>query len=195
MHGFMVGSLAALCFVASGSLTALAPQLASGPVDDDGQSPAHLVIGGLVQGVALPLTAAAVGGAIGATLWFVPRDTAGHAPRWYALTSPAPALVFGLIAYLGLGVLDFFKPPNDVETAVYALLAVVALYFLRIVLHATLLHEEPDTEPSGELVLCPECEHVVPDLPFCPRCGVSGHAASRTSRARRRSSRPVPVSP
>jgi hypothetical protein len=195
LHGFTFGSLAALCFVGAGSLTALAPQLASGPVDDDGRSPAPLVIGGLIQGVALPLTAAAVGGAIGATLWFVPRADSRHQPRWYALTSPTPAIAFGVIAYLGLGVLDFFMLPNEVETAVYGLLAVVALYLLRIVVHSTLLHEEPDDEPSGDLVLCPECEHVVHDLPFCPRCGVAGHAASQTSRVQRRSPRPVPVNP
>ena len=194
LNGFTIGSLAALCFVSAGSLAGLAPQLANCPVDDDGRSSAHLVIGGFIQGVALPLAALAVGGAIGATLWFVPRPDSRREPPWYALTSPTPAITFGVIAYLGLGVLDFFTPSNDVETAVYTLLAVVALYFLRIVVHSTLLHEKPDDEQSGAPVLCPECEHVVPDLPFCPRCGVAGHAASRTSRALRRSTRPVPVS-
>jgi hypothetical protein len=102
-----------------------------------------------------------------------------------------------LVAYLGLGVLDFLSPPSDVETAVYVLLTVVALYVLRIVAHATSMQSQPDraeSTPPGEPVLCPECEHVVPDLPFCPRCGLAAQAASRASRARRRSQRPVPVS-
>ena len=195
LDGFAIGALGALCFVSAGSLTRLAPQLANGPVDDDGQSPIHLVIAGAIQGVAIPLTAAAVGGAIGATLWFTRRTDAGRRPRWYALTSPTPAVAFGVALYLGLGLLDFFAPPSNVETIVYALLAVLALYALRIVVHSTLLHERPDDAHPDDPVLCPQCEHVVPDLAFCARCGVAGHAASRTSRARRRATRPVPASP
>lgn len=194
LTGLIIGAFGAVCFVSAGSLTALAPELASGPIDPDAQSPMDLVIGGLIQGLAVPLTAAAVGGAVGATLWFVPRTDTGRLPRWYRLTSPLPAITFGLIAYLGLGVLDFFSPPSVVETAVYALLTVVALYFLRLVGHATLLASAPEDQPSDAVVLCPECEHVVPDLPFCPRCGLSAHATSRASRAQRRAHRPVPTS-
>lgn len=192
--GMTIGAFGAICFVTAGSMTALLPELASGPVDPDGQSAADLVVGGLIQAVAVPLTAAAVGGAVGATLWFVPRRDTGRAPRWFALTSPVPAIAFGLIAYLGLGVLDFLSPPSNLETAVYALLTVVALYVLRIVVHSTLLHAQPEDAQPDDVVLCPECEHVVADLPFCPRCGLAGQATSRTSRAWRRSRRPVPVS-
>ncbi|MDT5189110.1 MAG: hypothetical protein QOG79_5582 [Mycobacterium sp.] len=195
LDGFAIGSLGALCFVSAGSLTRLAPQLANGPVDDDGQSPIHLVIAGAIQGVAIPLTAAAVGGAVGATLWFTRRTDARRRPRWYAATSPTPAIAFAVALYLGLGVLDVFAPPSNVETGVYAVLAAVALYALRIVVHSTLLHEQPDDARPDEPMLCPQCDHVVPDLPFCARCGVAGHAASRTSRAQRRSTRPVPAGP
>ncbi|KQY06257.1 hypothetical protein ASD37_18340 [Mycobacterium sp. Root135] len=193
--GMTIGAFGAICFVTAGSMTALLPELASGPVDPDGQSAADLVVGGLIQAVAVPLTAAAVGGAVGATLWFVPRRDTGHAPRWFALTSPVPAIAFGLVAYLGLGVLDFISPPSNLETAVYAVLTVVALYVLRIVVHSTLLHAQSEDAQPDDVVLCPECEHVVADLPFCPRCGLAGQATSRTSRAWRRSHRPVPVSP
>jgi hypothetical protein len=183
LDGFVIGALGAFCFVSAGSLTRLAPQLAKGPVADDGQSPIHLVIAGAIQGVAIPLTAAAVGGAVGATLWCTRRTDSGPKPQWYALSSPTPAVAFALALYLGLGVLDVFAPPSNVETAVYALLAVVALYALRIVVHCTLLHEEPDDARPDEPVLCPQCDHVVPDLPFCAKCGAAGHAASRPSRA------------
>lgn len=192
--GMMIGSFGAVCFVTAGSMTALLPELTSGPADPDGQSAVDLVIGGLIQAVAVPLTAAAVGGAIGATLWFVPRRDTGRTPRRFALTSPVPAIAFGLIAYFGLGVLDFLSPPSTLETAVYAGLTVVALYVLRIVVHSTLLHTRPEDTDAEAVVLCPECEHVVPDMPFCPRCGLAGQATSRASRAWRRSHRPVPVS-
>ncbi|MDT5177895.1 MAG: hypothetical protein QOJ95_2093 [Mycobacterium sp.] len=193
LNGYVIGSLGALCFVSAGSLTRLAAVLAEGPVDVDGPSPVHLVVGGAIQGVAIPLTAAAVGGAIGATLWFTPRTDSARAPRWYALCSPAPAITFGVAVYLSLGVLDLLSPPTNVEMGTYAVLAVLALYALRIVVHSILLHEEPDQASADDLILCAQCEHVVPDLAFCPRCGVAGHAASRSSRAARRSPRPVPA--
>ncbi|KAA0094666.1 zinc ribbon domain-containing protein [Mycolicibacterium sp. P1-18] len=176
LRGLTIGAFGAICFVTAGSMAALAPELTGGPIaDSDGQSASDLVIGGLVQGVAVPLTAAAVAGAIGATLWFVPRRDTGHPPRWYWPTSPLPSIAFGLVAYLGLGVLDFLSPPSAVETTVYAVLTVLALSVLRVVAHTTMLHSRPTTESESadDVVTCPECEHVVPGLPFCPRCGVA----------------------
>jgi hypothetical protein len=193
LNGFVFGSLAALCFTSAFSLSRLAPQFADGAVDDGGQSPLHLAIAGIIQGIVVPLTAAAIGGAIGATLWFTPRTDVRKAPRWYALTEPTPVIAIGVAVYLALGLLDLLSVSNDVETGCYAALAVLALYVLRIVVHTTLLHEEPDRTSPDDVLLCPQCEHVVPDLPFCCRCGVAGHAASRSSRAARRSTRPVPV--
>jgi hypothetical protein len=196
LDGFIIGALAAFCFTSAGSLTRLAPEFAGGPIDEDGRSPWHLVIAGAIQGVAIPLTAAAVGGAIGAVLWFRPRAADSRArSRWHVLTSPVPAIAFGVAVYLGLGLLDLLQLPNDVAMGVYALVAVLALYALRLVVHSTLLLEEPDAPSPDQVLLCPQCDHVVADLPFCSRCGVAGHAASRTSRAARRSPRPVPVGP
>jgi len=81
MDGFVLGSLGALSFAAASNITRLAPQLADGLVDDDGRPGIHLVIAGAIQGVAVPLTAAAVGGTIGAALWFSRReDTAIDLP-------------------------------------------------------------------------------------------------------------------
>ncbi|OYN75220.1 hypothetical protein [Mycolicibacterium sphagni] len=54
--------------------------------------------------------------------------------------------------------------------------------------------------PSGEQfyaspdlpILCPSCGHVVPDMAFCPACGVAAQAASLSSREARRRDRPIP---
>jgi hypothetical protein len=60
------------------------------------------------------------------------------------------------------------------------------LLALRIGLQVALLHEVHDpVNPSGQ-VLCPHCDHVVPDVAFCPNCGVASRAASRSSRTARR---------
>ena len=181
LNGFTIGSFGALCFVSAGTLTRLAPEFASGPIGDDSRSPVDLVVAGLIQGVAIPLTAAAVGGAVGATLWFVPRVDSRRKPRWYALSSPVPAVTFGVVAYLGLGMVDLFAPPDVVEVGVYGLLLVLALYLLRLVVHSTLLREEPRRGHSGEPVACPQCDRVVADLPFCPDCGAAHHAAMARS--------------
>jgi hypothetical protein len=54
-----------------------------------------------------------------------------------------------------------------------------------------LLHESHDAIEADEPLLCPNCGHVVPDMAFCPACGVATHASSRSSRSARRRRRPV----
>jgi rRNA maturation endonuclease Nob1 len=72
-----------------------------------------------------------------------------------------------------------------------ALLTVLAL---RIVVHMALLREKHDPI-TQEPLLCEDCGHVVPDMAFCPACGVATRASSRTSRAARRHARPVRIEP
>ena len=68
----MIGALGALTFTAAATLTRLAPQFATGLVTRRPIS--GLIVEAGIRGVAVPLTAAAVGGLIGAALWF----TAAH---------------------------------------------------------------------------------------------------------------------
>jgi hypothetical protein len=98
------------------------------------------------------------------------------------------------MVYLLMGLLEFFPLSRNVVMGGYALLAVASLYVARVFIHCTLLYEAPDTAAPDEPVLCPQCELVVPDMPFCPSCGAAAHAASRTSRAARRAIRPIPAS-
>ena len=48
---------------------------------------------------------------------------------------------------------------------------------LRIAIQAALLYEVRDPLRAEIPVSCAYCNHVVPDMPFCPRCGVSSGAA------------------
>jgi hypothetical protein len=79
--------------------------------------------------------------------------------------------------------LSFFQ---GLHVGVHLAVTVVALLALRIGLQAMLLHEAPDETDPARHVLCPHCDHVVPDAAFCPNCGVATRAASRTSRVARR---------
>lgn len=142
--GFAIGSLAAYCFTAAGTLTRLAPQFASGPVADEDRSAAGLVVAAVIQGLAIPLVAAAVAGAVGATLWCTQRTDADRTYRWYSPSSPTPSIVGGVLLFLGLGVIDLGAPSRYVQLGLYALTAALALFALRFVLKATALAETPD---------------------------------------------------
>ena len=146
INGYLVGILSAAGFVGSSTCTRLAPSFVAGIDTESTRSVTNLAVAAMVQGVAIPVTAAAVAGAVGVGLWFAPP---APRPRWHAATSPAPPIAFAVIAFLGLGVLDIFAPPFGVQMAIYALLAVLALVVLRVVLRATLPNgEAPPIAPA-----------------------------------------------
>jgi hypothetical protein len=191
LDGFMIGALGALAFTAAATITRLAPQFASGMVAR-ARPVSSLIVEAGIRGIAVPLTAAAVGGLIGAALWFTrPASKADQHTRFIrvALAGFAAAVV---AVYAGLGLVDVTHIPQWLQLVVHLTVALVALLLLRIGLHLALLHEAHDEIHSDEPVLCPHCNTVVPDMAFCPACGVATHASSRSSRKLRRDSRPTP---
>ncbi|CAN5839036.1 hypothetical protein BH09ACT7_BH09ACT7_10720 [soil metagenome] len=192
LDGFAIGALAALCFTSAGTFTRLAPQFETGLVGSE-RPITDFLITATIQGVAIPLTAAAVTGMVGTALWFRPRADPDRRWLWYVFTTPAPAVFVGLVAYIGIGWLDVSQIPDGIAACLYTLIALGAVLALRFVLHSTLLHEVADDTAPDTAVLCPQCDHVVPDLAFCPNCGVAARAASRSSRHARRANRPVPA--
>jgi hypothetical protein len=192
LDGFAIGAFAALCFTAAGVLTRAAPEFANGLVAEGVPRNALFALAA-IRGVAAPLTAAAIGGMVGATLWFRRRASPKTVEHWYSLTSPAPALGIALLLYIAQNRIDYAWISYLQIVGLYAVVAVLAVLALRIVVHCTLLREAVDKTSPNEPVLCPQCEYVVPELAFCANCGVAAHASSRTSRADRRSHRPTPI--
>ena len=189
LDGFVIGALSAVAFVASATLTRLAPQLATGPTAQD-QPVSELLAEAGIQGAAMPLTAAAAGGLVGVALWF--NRPAGMDRR------PAVVLVVSsFIVVLGLcvaiGLMEVAPFANGFHFGLHVLVAIVALLALRIGVQAALLHEAHDEMNPEAQVLCPHCDHVVPDTAFCPNCGVATRAASRTARAARRTTEDIGV--
>jgi hypothetical protein len=182
LDGFVIGALSAIAFVASATLTRLAPQLATGLTAQD--QPVHALLAEAgIQGVAMPLTAAAAGGLVGVALWF--RRPAGMDRRpEFALLAASCLVVLSLCVALGLSETASFA--NGLHFGLHVVVAVVALLALRIGLQVALLHEAHDEMYPEAQVLCQHCDHVVPDTAFCPNCGVATRAASRTARAARR---------
>jgi len=189
LDGFMIGALGALAFTAAATLTRLAPQLPAGVVART-RPLASLLVEALLRGVAVPLTAAALGGLIGAAVWFTPPATKSDRHRWIVRALIALFAVTVMAVYAVVGLADVAGLPQFAQLGVHLTVTVVAVLALRIGVHLALLHEAHDPM-TGEPLLCPRCEQVVPDMAFCPACGVASRASSRSSRRARRLSRPV----
>jgi hypothetical protein len=180
LDGFVIGSLGAISFTVAATVARLAPQLATGPTTQE-RSVGDLLVEAGIQGIAVPVMALAVGGLVGTALWL------GRTP---VLLASVLAVV---VLYTGLGLAELAPIPHVLHVGVHLLCAALALLALRIGLQAALLHEERDvtsfpvaslasSSPAGQM-LCPRCEHVVPDMAFCPNCGAATRSSSRTSRA------------
>ncbi len=183
LDGFVIGALSAIAFVASATLTRLAPQFATGPTAQD-RSVSGLLAEAGIQGVAMPVTAAAAGGLVGVALWFTrPADK----DRWPSVVLLVASFLVVLGIWVVLGVMEVAPFTNGLHFGLHVFVAIFALLALRIGVQAALLHEAHDEMNPEAQVLCPHCDHVVPDAAFCPNCGVAARAASRTSRTKRRS--------
>ena len=189
LDGFMVGALGALSYTAAATLTRLAPQFGTGVVSRRPMD--SLIVEAGIRGVAVPLTAAAAGGLIGAALWFTRPPTKKNQHPGVVRALLVFFAVAVLVVYVGLGLIDVSHFPQVLMLALYLVLAAVALFLLRVGLQLALLHEAHDEIQSDEPLLCPHCGHVVPDMAFCPACGVATRASSRSSRTARRDTRPV----
>jgi hypothetical protein len=185
LDGYLIGAIGAIGFACAWTLTRLAPQLRTGVVAH-GRPLLSLIYEALIQGVAVPLTAAGVGGVVGAAVWLKRRDRI-HRGRW--LSSPITALTATLVLYAGLGLVDVAQPANLVLVALHIVGAAAALLSLRFGVQSALLHEKHDFR-IGPPAVCAHCEQVVAQMPFCPLCGVAGHVSSR--RSRRELRMPIP---
>jgi hypothetical protein len=194
LDGFALGALGALMFTGAATLTRLAPQFATGMVAK-ARPMGGLVVEAGIRGIAVPLTAACVGGLVGAALWFTRPANKKEQGRNYV------RLFLGLMAlaviamYAALGVVDVARVPQFLQLAVHLTMAAIAVLALRVGLHLALLHEAHDDVHEDEPILCPHCGHVVPDMAFCVACGAATRAASRSSRQTRRDVRPVLAEP
>ena len=123
------------------------------------------------------MTAAAAGGMVGAALWFTKPDPA-HQHRGQSLAGPLPAVGAVVTAYAVDGLTDASPAPETLQLIVHLCVALLMLLWLRLVLHMALLREAHDPI-TQEPLLCTNCGQVVPDMAFCPACGVAARASSR----------------
>lgn len=187
LDGFVIGALGALSFTGAATTTRLAPQFVTGLMNE--MRPVRVLVEAVLYGVASPLTAAAAGGLIGIVLWFRPGERAGgHRGRVRAFLVFFTGQV--VLIYTGIWLIDATRLPELPQLMLHILMTVLALIALRVGMQLALMHEQPDP-CTGQPLLCVHCERVVPDMPFCPACGVAARASSRASRRQRRDVPPV----
>jgi len=141
--------------------------------------------------VTIPLTAAVAGGMVGIALWFKGQDTNPHEHPARTRATLWLLAILVVIIHTGVAVTDIVGMPQIQVLAIHIVMTAVVLVLLRIALQMALLKEAKDAIQEDEPLLCVHCEMVVPDMAFCPACGVATRASSRSSRNDRRSSRPV----
>jgi hypothetical protein len=188
LYGFAVGALGATMFAVGATIVRLVTQIGAGQQDSD-QPVADMLLEAVIRGITMPLMAASIGGLIGAALWF--RGPEGH-PRRGLWTAIVLGSVGAPVIYAGVGLIDVLRVTPYLQVVVHVAIAVAALLALRIGLQLAVLHERHEVTDAELPILCPDCGHVVPDMPFCPACGVAAQAASLESRALRRLDRPQP---
>jgi hypothetical protein len=188
LYGFAIGVLGATIFAVTVTMVRLAQEIGAGITISD-QSVTDLLIEAGVRGLTLPLTAASVSGLVGIGLWYHRRPDSS---RIRHLAIGGLVMVVAAAAYANVGLVEVLRIASDLQFLVHVALALAAVVALRVGLQVAVLHEPRDSLHPELPILCPSCGHVVPDMAFCPACGVAAHAASRTSRAERRRDRPQP---
>lgn len=178
LGGFAIGALGALGFTAAATLSRLSPQFDDGMVDHDRPLSGLLVQAG-IQGVAVPLTAAAAGALAGVALWFTPSsDDTPHRQR-HVRTALALTTASIPACFVVLGVMDVAPVPQIWILAVHLVVMGLAILALRIGLQLALLCETHDTANADASLSCSQCGRTVADMAFCSNCGAAIRALAQ----------------
>lgn len=170
LDGFVVGSLGALLFSASGTITWFAPQFVAGLINNYGGW--RLFEEAFLYGLVDPLTSAAAGGLAGLALWFRPRESARGVRVLLVMLAVA-----GVGLYMGVYMVDAAALPRVAEIAIHSTLTAASLLTARLAIQVALLYEIPD--PTGaQPILCGQCKRTVPCTPVCVECGAAKRASS-----------------
>jgi hypothetical protein len=177
LDGLAFGAASALGFTLASALSSFWPLLA-GPLVGSGPA-LDWALRLLQAGILVALINASTTGLITASAWLHRYDRRRSKGSWY--TSVLTTLLIALGAQTVLAMLTFVVPDLLAQVLLRILAAVGLLFYLRLVLHESLMAEGAIHE-IGPDAPCPECHRVVPTMLYCPSCGVNRAASSKHSR-------------
>lgn len=190
LDGYVVGAAAALAHLTASYVIWWMPQIVAGLVTAQTTTATRMLADTITYGVIDPFTTITLSGMVGVSLWFRP-DPAGPNPG-RARTAVILSAVITAVLYAAVWWTDIQDWARGVELTINLVLTVLSVLTARIGLQIAMLNEKRDVG-TGHPMLCVYCEKVVPDMAFCPVCGVAARASSRTSRRLRRDCPPAPV--
>ena len=169
LDGATFGAASAVAFSGTHLIVQSLPMFSAGlrPAGD----PLPWVIQLLSLGVLQPVIAAGAIGALGAALWLRYRAPVNDRNALGLVGNPVVAL-FGAAALLIAAGLAKTLLTLIPQTLVLAVIAVIALLWLRRALHLGLLQESREAGVRGD-ISCPNCGVMTPEHTFCGNCGVS----------------------
>jgi RsiW-degrading membrane proteinase PrsW (M82 family) len=139
-------------------------------------------------GVLQPIIAAGAAGAVGAAFWLRYRAPVADHHKLGLVGNPllaiGGAIVLMVIAGLAKALLTLVP-----ATVVLAVVALVAMLWLRRALHLGLLQELREISDVGTIT-CPNCGRQTPGHDFCGQCGISLRALPRGRRPAQQETRP-----
>lgn len=179
LDGATFGAASAVSFTGTHLIVQALPIFGAGlrPAGD----PLPWIVQLLSLGVLQPVIAAGAVGSFAAALWLRYRSPVNDRNALGVLGQPAGALVGALVLLIAAGLAKTLLTLIP-QTLVLAVIAVVALLWLRRVLHLGLLQESREMSVGREM-RCPNCGLVTPEHTFCGQCGVSLRALPRSRRA------------
>ncbi len=178
LDGVTFGAASAVSFSGAHLIVQSLPVLSAGlrPAGD----PLPWIVQLISLGVLQPVIAAGAIGAAAAAFWL--RYNTPPTDRHALGAAGVPA-----IALLGAGALIVAAGlakallPLIAATVILAVVAAIALLWLRATIHLGLIQESREIKVTGSIV-CPNCGHTTPEHTFCGHCGVSLRALPRSRR-------------
>lgn len=144
-------------------------------------------------GVLQPVIAAGAVGAVAAALWLRYRAPVADRTKLGPVGNPALALAGAIVLMVVAGLAKSLLTLVP-QTAVLAVVALVALLWLRRALHLGLLQELREITES-RTITCLNCGRQTPEHDFCGQCGIALRALPRARRAAQPDTQPKSQQP
>jgi len=177
LDGFTFGAASALGLGFATTIWQLTSVLGHAPVLDVG--PLGYTLEVIRDGLVAPIVSASLAGLVAAAMW-LRREPAGLRLRGRR-TRLSHSLAIAVFVTVGLGLLDIAAIDGRIQFIAWTTVGVVLLIVVRQGLHEILLAEARETLIGAEIA-CSHCGNIVPEMPFCPSCGISRRATPKLGR-------------